>query len=105
MQTDGRGGRRYLTPARFRNDPGWGLTSALRCATRRRDSHQGGDLRALVATPERRFAGAESPVEALAASLAAGRGVDAAFIADLLACEPDAVVAELAASGLIFSGP
>ena len=103
VQTDGRGGRRYLTPARFRNDPGWGLTSALEVY----DPTTGTATKAAIfehwlATPERRFAGAESPVEALAASLAAGRGVDAAFIADLLACEPDAVVAELAASGLIF---
>ena len=91
FQTDDRGGRRYLTPARFRRDPGWGLTSALEVFDpTTRTATKAAIFEQWLATPERRFAGAETPIEALAVSLGAGRGVDPAFIADLLACEPDA---------------
>ena len=103
FQTDDRGGRRYLTPARFRRDPGWGLTSALEVFDpTTRTATKAAIFEQWLATPERRFAGAETPIEALAVSLGAGRGVDPAFIADLLACEPDAALAELAAAGLVY---
>jgi N12 class adenine-specific DNA methylase/SAM-dependent methyltransferase len=103
FETTATGGRRHTTPARFRRDPGWGLVSALEVfdpATQR--ATKAAIFSHWLATPERRFTGAENPADALAASLAAGRGVDPGFIADLLACDPETVVAELAAGGLIY---
>src|SRR5205814_1822275 len=55
-----------------------------------------------LATPARRFDGAETPVEALAASLGAHGRVDIDMIADLLACEPEMALTELAHAGLIY---
>ena len=103
FQSTDSGGRRYLTPARFRKDPGWGLTSALEVFDP--NTHiaaKAAIFTQWLATPERRFVGADDPADALATSLGAGRGVDVAFIAELLACDPDAAVAELAAAGLIY---
>ena len=97
------GGRRYATPSRFRKDPGWGLVAALEVFDPSTQTAQKAAIfTQWLATPERRFAGAEDPIEALATSLAAGRGVDTVFIGELLACDPDVALAELSAAGLVY---
>ena len=55
-----------------------------------------------LATPERRFAGAETPVEALAASLAAGRVSTRRSSPTCWPANPTPSLAELAAAGLIY---
>ena len=98
-------GRRVpLVPRRFRCDPGWGLVSALEHF----DPATGHAVKAAIfeqwlATPPRRYVGADTTAEALATCLATRRIVDIGYIADLLATDAVTVTAELIADGQIFA--
>lgn len=100
------GRRSPVTPARFRNDPGWAIVSALEVFD---DTTQTATKAAIfqqwLVTPERTHHGAETLPEALAASLAKHRAVDVEFIAELLATEPATVRDELADANLAYVDP
>ena len=97
------GRRTFSVPKRFRDDPGWGLVSALEVFDPASQTAQKAAIfDRWLATPERRFHGADTPAEALAASLVARRHVDVTFIADLLATEPAVALDELAGAGLVY---
>lgn len=97
-------GRRVpLVPKRFRDDPGWGLVAALEVfdpATQQ--ATKAAIFEHWLATPARRFEGAETPADALATALAATGRVDLEMIAGLLACDAGPVLDELADAGLVF---
>lgn len=97
------GRRQPVVPKRFRDDPGWGLVAALeRFDETTQQATKAAIFGHWLATPQRRYEGAETPVEALATSLAATGRVDLEMVADLLACDPQPALAELAAAGMIF---